>query len=298
MKVYLATFATEGFRRAQALLNESALRHGGVDEIVAWGEREWRSHPVARECAEIATAKRGAGYWLWKPVMIAQLLERVGPDDIVIYHDSGWRDGYRFTRDVAPLADWVRGSPHGFLPGCYIAEYGPSRWWTKRDCFVYMGCDEAFYWDHPQVQATFSLWRRTEASRAFLAEWLAFAKDPRILTDAPNTAGLPNLDGFVDHRHDQSIITNLVLRHAIPCFGDPHATFPDVDIKKNINFLTARIAGDRIGMLRMQALFGIDLRTRRARAPAEQLLDRASAALARRSRVWASYSRRCLEKTD
>jgi hypothetical protein len=291
--VYLLTFATEAFRRAQVLLGESGLRRGGIDEVVAWRGEDWRNGDIARAHPDIALAKRGAGFWLWKPHIIADLIERIGPDDTVVYHDSGWGSGYRFTRDVAPLIDWVRASPHGFLPGCYIPEYGPNRRWTKRDCFVYMGCDEALYWNHPQIQATFSIWRRTDETRSFLSEWFRHASDARILTDSPNACGLPNLDGFVDHRHDQSILTNLVLKHRIPCFGDARAIF-DVpgDIQKNINFLTARVAGDRAAILLLQARYGIDARIRPMRAPVERSVERASAALARRSRLWAAYTRR------
>ena len=46
-------------------------------------------------------------------------------------------------------------------------------------------------------------------------------RDPRILCDGPNTCGLPNFEGFRDHRHDQSITTILAMKHGIETFPSP-----------------------------------------------------------------------------
>ncbi len=78
----------------------------------------------------------------------------------------------------------------------------------------------------------------------FLREWLEYCSDLRVITDDPNTCGLPNLDGFRSHRHDQSILTNLTLKHEIPCYGDPLECLPR-NIQKDINLLVARIGGNR-----------------------------------------------------
>jgi hypothetical protein len=40
-------------------------------------------------------------------------------------------------------------------------------------------------------------------------------KNKKILDDTPNTLGFPNLPNFRDHRHDQSILTNLSIQKNI-----------------------------------------------------------------------------------
>jgi len=52
-------------------------------------------------------------------------------------------------------------------------------------------------------------------------EWLKYAQLENVLTDIPNTCGLPNYKNFKEHRHDQSIFTNLLIKYNIPCFRDP-----------------------------------------------------------------------------
>lgn len=270
MRIYLVNFATQDFRHAQQELARSALQYGGIDEAVLWREDDWAKQDFCRQHRDIAARPRGAGYWLWKPYIIRDLLARVGGDDVVIYHDAGRGPGARFTHGVGPLVEWVKRAESGILPGCYIARHGANRRWTKRDCFVYMDCDAPRFWNHTQVQATYSVWRRTDRSLAFLDEWLRYACDSRILTDDASTCGLPDFPDFVEHRHDQSILTNLAIRHAIPCFGDPLQRFDDSGFSmKDINFLILRMKGDARTLARV-----------RRRARLARLLDKARRGLA------------------
>jgi hypothetical protein len=74
-----------------------------------------------------------------------------------------------------------------------------------------MNCDSERFWHHPQIQATHSVWRKTRATSEFVAEWLHYCCDPRVITDAPNVSGMANFPDFAEHRHDQSVLTNLVI---------------------------------------------------------------------------------------
>jgi len=94
---------------------------------------------------------------------------------------------------------------------------GYALWKTKRDCFYYMGCDEEKYWNSIQLEDGFLAFRKTQKNIDFLNEWLEYCRDERVVTDIPNQCGLENFDGFVDHRHDQSIVTNLQLKYNLPC---------------------------------------------------------------------------------
>ncbi len=49
-------------------------------------------------------------------------------------------------------------------------------------------------------------------TRHLVAEWLRYAGDERVVTDIPNQMGLPDFDGFIDHRFDQSILSNLIYK--------------------------------------------------------------------------------------
>lgn len=55
----------------------------------------------------------------------------------------------------------------------------------------------------------------------FVEEWLRYCRDERILTDIPNESGYPNLTGFVDHRHDQSVLSLLAEKYHINLYRKP-----------------------------------------------------------------------------
>jgi hypothetical protein len=215
-KVHLITFASGGFSNAQQWLARSALEFGRIDFVCAFSPSNIQHTKFYTAHRDILDAPRGAGYWLWKPYLILEKLTAVADGDFVIYWDCGRWSGYRFLRAVDPLLEWADTLGDGAMPGVSVPHYGLNAKWTKRDCFIYMDCDSERFWQHPQIQGTYSVWKKTRATTHFVATWLRYCCDPRIITDAPNTCGLDNLPGFVEHRHDQSVLTNLVIASGRP----------------------------------------------------------------------------------
>jgi len=96
-----------------------------------------------------------------------------------------------------------------------------TRKWTKRDAFVYMDADSREFHEGYQVQSAFHLWVKTPDNIRFLEEWIRWCSDPRVVTDDANVSGLANLDGFVDHRHDQSVLSIMAIKYNVQLFQDP-----------------------------------------------------------------------------
>jgi hypothetical protein len=237
--VSYAGAADPAFDRAlvAAQAAQAASAHdAGIDEVVAWNRSRLAATPFYAENRAILDGARGGGYWLWKPYIILDALRRCGPDDVVIYWDVGRTKPNTFARPIAPLVRWCR-EHGGLLPGVPIVSQGR---WTKRDCFHFMGCDEPRFWNARQVQATFSIWSG-RAAIAFVEEWLTWCRDRRCLTDDANECGLPNLPGFKEHRHDQSILTNLCVRDAVELL--PSLPVPPGAWSKNVN-LWAEVHGE------------------------------------------------------
>jgi hypothetical protein len=155
---------------------------------------------------------RGAGFWIWKPYLIMKTMqERMGDDDWLMYTDSGMY----FVRNpwdwILPMEDRI-GEKGIVTFGCC----GRARQFTKRDTFVLMGMDEPRYTDsaeQDQRMASVFVCKKTPFSMAFVEEWMRYCSDPRILTDLPNTQGLPNYPEFKDHRHDQAIMSLLCIKY-------------------------------------------------------------------------------------
>ncbi len=137
-------------------------------------------------------------------------------DDLLFYCDAG----AVFIASAKPVLDLCRRKDTPVVVFSLEAEHR-NRKWVKRDCFNYMEMDRQPYLDMPLIVGGYLVCRKTPFTVAFFEEWLALAEDPRLLTDAPNSCGLPNYPQFIAHRRDQSILSLLARKHGI-------ATVPDI----------------------------------------------------------------------
>jgi uncharacterized protein YndB with AHSA1/START domain len=221
MKTWIVSYADALFISSQERLVESAHQYS-INEIRSW-DRDWLERTSFYSLHQaILDLKRGAGYWLWKPFIIEETLKEMEDGDVVIYSDAG----IEIIGDLSPLIDLCL-QKRGILlfAGHYddVGAPGPNQCykWTKRDCFVLMGCDEARYYQGQMLDASFMVLAKTERSVAFIREWIHYCTQGQILTDLPNRCGLPNLAGFIEHRHDQSILSILAIREGVEFFRHP-----------------------------------------------------------------------------
>ena len=203
MTVHLVCYADGAavhFRNQEALV-ASARRHG-VDRILAFNSAT--AHGLLPSgLRDVLAEPEGAGYWLWKPRIILDVLERAEEGDVVVYADSG--------ADLRGPLDRLAAAAERRDGVLFWNDY-PNRMHVKRDAFILTETDSPEFHDARQLDAAFLVFRNTGRARDFVRLWLDHCKDPRQLTDRANTCGRPNLPGFTGHRHDQSLLTLLYLR--------------------------------------------------------------------------------------
>lgn len=198
MKTLVISYATVGYTQYQARLSRM-LQTQGIPHM------QYNPDIISGFCAkhsDIINNRRGAGYWLWKPYIIINTM-LMYPDTTVVYLDAS-------TTFTGNLKEFLSDKPEDFYT---VQTSFPNSVYTKRDCFVYMDCDSEQYWNARQVWAGVVIARY--GSKYIMDEWLQYGCDRRIITDEPNVCGLPNLPDFTDHRHDQSILSNLVVKHGL-----------------------------------------------------------------------------------
>jgi predicted DNA-binding transcriptional regulator AlpA len=211
--VHLVCYADARFHHARQRLVKSALVHG-VDQVHAFGPADIQGTEFFRCHAGMLNQQRGGGYWLWKPYLIRRVLGEARPGDLVLYVDSG----AEITAPVAGLADVCRNAG-GIL--IFRNHERKNRYWTKRDCYVLMECDTEACYAADQANAAFAGFIAGQDAESFVDDWLTNCTDPRVLTDAPNECGLPDLPDFIEHRHDQSVLSLLAFKKGLYLYRDP-----------------------------------------------------------------------------
>lgn len=207
MKTVLVSYASADFAAYQAICSLTGRRFG-FDACRSFGPADIDADFASRNAATLSSA-RGAGYWLWKPYVVAKMLAELDDGDVLFYADAA----VHFVNPIAPL---VAQLDKHHLDLLILGEGFVEAQYTKRDAFVLMGADEGRFVQTPQRFASCFMVRKSAWSDDFITRYLDYAEDDRILTDIPNECDLSDYPGFVAHRHDQSIFSLLSKRCEIP----------------------------------------------------------------------------------
>ena len=187
---------------------------GGAAKALLFTREDLTASAIYGPHRDVFDAPRGAGYWAWKPWAILRALDECQPGDVLFYQDCGF--GLRYKLFLRPRALMAMAEERGFLAGVRCPQYGANRRWNRKACGALMGCEGARFADVPSLQATLSFWTDTPRARAFLEEWLHWCLNLEAIRDARPDERALEVEDFVEHRHDQAIITNLAILRDAP----------------------------------------------------------------------------------
>jgi len=214
MNWHLISYADETFAKQQRFLHQMH-------------KEEFVHHPFTREDLvqtnfyqenkKILDQKTGAGYWLWKPYYILEVLKSAEENDFVIYADCG----DMFSKGLIGYVESILEDQDISL---LLTTSLKNRFVTKRDCFIRMGCDDTAYHESNHLEAGFQIWRVCDKSIKAIEEYLECCKDEISINNDPSTLG-EELPGFLEHRNDQSILTNLAIKNGYTVGGPEYRNF-------------------------------------------------------------------------
>jgi hypothetical protein len=206
---YFCLYSNKKYQKPRKALSNLAKESKIFQEIFEY-DRGWlEKTKFYGENSEILDPNsKGDGWCLWKPYVILESLKKIKKGEILIYMDS--TDTFSFSIKNFLISHFQNSD----ILFCEMSE-SPNKNYTKRDTFHYMGCDSEEYWNSIQLEAGIIGIKKTKETIKIINEYLEYCKDPRIIKDTPNVSGKENLPGYVDHRYDQSILTNLKTKYSI-----------------------------------------------------------------------------------
>jgi hypothetical protein len=151
---------------------------------------------------KILNCKRGGGYWLWKPYIINTVLSKINTDDILFYLDSSYYFIRKFTdlykdKELVVFSNKPNEGTNKFKYLC------------KMDVILKYNMQDI---DINECWAGAICLKKTEFTSTFIKTWLDMCCIYEDITDEPSKTHNPF---FVDHRHDQSLLTILITKHNI-----------------------------------------------------------------------------------
>jgi len=148
---------------------------------------------------------------MWKPYIILETMKKIKEGDVLFYVDCG----AEIISDVQPLIDLCK-EQGGIL---LFSAGNMMKFWTKRDCFIKMGCDNEKYWDAPQIMGGYQIYIKNQKSIQFLEDDLKYVQVSELIDNSSSI--IQNFKGFKRHGYDQSILGNLATKYNIKAFRNP-----------------------------------------------------------------------------
>ena len=164
------------------------------------------------ENQDIFNSEKG-GYYAWKPWVIIDAMKLMNEGDILIYQDCG--KGIKYKNFFRPnkLIRFIR--ENSIMPGISIPSYGRSDKWTHAECFKEMDCDNEFYYSSPQIETAILGFKKTVKSDSLLNDWMSYCLTKSVIQSVPRELAKYQRVGFIEHRWDQSVLTNLAKKNSI-----------------------------------------------------------------------------------
>jgi len=228
-KKIFCSFADSKMWRSLERIKKQAEDMHVYDQIYVYNENDL---DVAFQNAfkDKLVPSRGFGYWVWKPQVILQTLEKMNDGDILQYTDAGCHLNKRGVKRLNEYFEIANVSETGIL--AFQSKKAddekllktfdlPETHWTKGDLFDYFDVrDNKEVYDTEQIGATILFIKKTPEGISIIHEFLqVFYDDFSLADDSPSKSS--NFDGFTENRHDQSIFSIIAKKYRIPtlsCF--------------------------------------------------------------------------------
>lgn len=212
------TYGDDNFKNAkERIINE--VKNTGIfnGNIKAYGPEDL-SDDFVKKLGNIINESRGGGYWLWKPYIIYDMLNKINMNDILVYTDSGCSINTSGNKRLNEYIDMI--SPKSgysvlamqLKSGKHDNNSLKSKVWTSSPIFDYFNIKlNSTIANNDSILATMIILRKSPESLSVIRRWLDVAEQkPDLFTDKYNSDSKLKNPDFKENRHDQSILSIIV----------------------------------------------------------------------------------------
>lgn len=228
---HLVSFADSRMHRSLNRIKRQAESFNIFQGIHLYNETNLPLEFRAHHKNNLIPGSRGYGYWCWKPQVIKIALNNLNEGELLLYIDAGCHLNINGKTRLKEYFEKLANSPNGVIAfqanepnqsNSTLKHDGralydqPNYKWIKGDAFKHFGVqNDKSFTDAQAIGAGIILIRKCKDSTKIIEEWLNIANEHfNLLDDSPSKSG--NIDGFIEHRHDQAIWTLLCLKYKVP----------------------------------------------------------------------------------
>ena len=190
-------------------LEKQAVESGFFDEVRVFSAESLPEDLVQLFSPLEFSKIRGFGYWAWKPFIIRQTLATLVDGDVLIYMDAGCEINIRGRDRYTYYLDYVARNEVLVFPMPY-----QHRFWVKPHPSLRT---KNLHYFRNQVSAAFFMVRAGDLSRKLVDSWFetSVRDSGSAITDKQTGGDSPPV-GFIEHRHDQAVLSHFVYELSVP----------------------------------------------------------------------------------
>jgi len=210
-KIFFITFGAgnRDIEEAAQRLGKQALDSGFFDDVEVLSESDLPDDVTKLFFPLRFDQMRGFGYMAWKPYLVDRKIKSLQDGDVLVYLDAGFEINPSGAHRFSYYLDFV--ARHDMLVFPIPEQH---RLWVKPHDSLKIETGNYF---RNQIASGFIMLRVSDVSRRIIRKWydLAFEDSGSALTDwlgEGETLG----SGFMEHRHDQAILTHVIISENLP----------------------------------------------------------------------------------
>ena len=155
----------------------------------------------------IKNNSRGYGYWIWKPYLIQQKLNKLNYGDILVYTDAGCEINPKGKQRFYEYIDMIDKDPKQYGLLTFQTPH-LEKYYSKLAIFDWFKIDDEEIKNSGQCVGSIQIIKKTEHSLNVINKWVENMHYELINDNLFN-----EILGFKDNRHDQSIYSILVKKY-------------------------------------------------------------------------------------
>ena len=216
--IHFITYGSGPFIRSKERLLREAHDFGEFKTIRGYGPNDLTAD-FRETHKDILTMRRGGGYWIWRPSILLDALERIKDNEYLIYLDAGCTLNKRGKKRFFEYIALLNNSEYGIMSFQMSGNNGPGtleieKKWTVNEIF-----------DHFKIDINGDIARSGQylggilvmKKNKHLLDYLhvysqCISQHPDLCTDKYNTNG-KQVPEFIENRHEQSIASVLRKLH-------------------------------------------------------------------------------------
>ena len=204
MHTFFISYGDEKYEKSKQRITKEATAFG-FDTVCIYDRTDLTDEFIERSCIDFSA--RGGGHWMYKPFVLVNAIAKMNYGDIGVYCDMGCTIG-NTAKDREWWDQFISVLTSHDRDIILFEQKFTDAAYTKIEVFDYFGIDVespiATSW---QTYGGMFMFKKTEVAVALFQRWLDILYENPLYFNDENTR-MQHL-GYVDHRHDQSILSLL-----------------------------------------------------------------------------------------